>query len=81
MPVIAGHALVGDDHRHGPTRSAYSASRFSAGGPDGIADDLELLGEPRLQIACDGGEHGRVVVDRHDHRLRQPALLFLADRG
>ena len=62
-------------------RSSRSASSASLAG--GGAQDPVALAEPAPQVARDGGEHGRLVVDGDDRRPPRPraALLLLRSIG
>jgi hypothetical protein len=69
----AGHPLVGDQQRHLFAPGADLPEELEPLGARAGAHHAIPLAETAPQIAGDGSQHGRLVVDRHDRG--SPPLL------
>ncbi len=74
-----GHALVGDQHRHLIAARARLAQDLQRIGARAGAQDAEALAEAAAQVARDGGQHGRLVVDGEDRRTPRGRRRLLRD--
>ncbi len=68
MPGIAGHPLVGDQHRDLIAARAQLAHELERLGAGAGAQHAKALAEAAAQVARNGGEHRRLVIDGDDRR-------------
>ncbi len=69
MPVTDGMRWSTRNSATGSPRWVSSRTTSSASRRGARADDPVVVGVPRAQIALDGAQDGRVVIDREDCRL------------
>ncbi len=67
MPLIWGHLVVGDEHRHGLAAELEFVDRFQRVEPGFRADDPVALAVMAAKVAGHGARDGRVVVHGEDY--------------
>ena len=70
------HALVDEEQRHRLVALGQLADDLERIGRGSGADDAVVVGVPRAQVALDGPEDGRIVVDGEDCRLGGHARVY-----
>ena len=81
MPAIPGIRWSATSSATCSCRVADLAEQLKRLGAGARPDDPVALAESAAQIAGDGGQHGRLVVDGEDHRPAGASVGLVGVRG